>query len=75
MKWRSQVPWSIAARFNHGGNLFDKDREALVVKLRMWLRITFPAVIKMRRFAVGEQRQAGHVKSGDEYKDRLHARH
>lgn len=30
MKWRSPVPWSIAARFNHGGKLFDKSGDALV---------------------------------------------
>lgn len=37
MKWRSQVPWSIATRFNHGGNLFDKGGDALVVELSGFL--------------------------------------
>ena len=39
----SQVSWSIAARFNHDGILFDKGGEALIVKVRGCVLLRSPS--------------------------------
>ena len=66
----------VAAALVMANGLDEEDDPALHRVLRMWLEITSPDLSKTGHCPMGDvPRQAGYVKSRDEYTDGLRARH